>query len=186
MQASLKQWCRFAGFLAAHAVALVTLYFGLVEPALDVLSSQRQRIAAGVLRLDQLASAAARDGRVAGFDPTEVAAAAQRFMQGSNDGLRNADLLTRLRQAADAAGVSLTSVATLPPRDWSGRPLVGAQVELSASTEGVAKFLSLIEGGSSLLFIRRAKISVPGESELDGTTLTTVVDIYGVTLWHET
>lgn len=183
---SLVQWSRFAGFLMAHAVALAALYVTLVEPALTFLSDQRRQIEAGVTRLDQVALAATRDSYVARLDPGDVSAAAQRFVQGSNEGLLSADLLTRLRQAADETGVSFTSLATLPPRDWFGRSLVGARVELVAPAEDLAKLISTIENGQSLLFIRRAKLSVHGEGEPDGLTAAAVLEVYGVTQWRKT
>jgi len=183
MRSSLNRWIRFAVFLAVHGAILTALYAAVVEPALELLADQRRRIEAGTMRLEQAAAAAARHDLVAALDPADVERAAQRFVSGENDGLRNADLLTRIRRSADERGVRLTSIATLPPHGWNGRQLVAARIEFTASAEQVAKLLSDIEEGPSLLFIGRARLSAPAEERPDGEGVTASVDIYGVPEW---
>jgi len=183
MRSNLTQWIRFGVFLAVHGAILMALYAAVAEPALDVLADQRRRIEAGTMKLEQAAAAAARNDLVAGLDPAAIERAAQRFVSGENDGLRNADLLTRIRRSADEHGIRLTSIATLPPRGWNGRQLVAARVEFTASTEQAAKLLSEIEQGPSLLFIGRARLSAPAEEQSDAESVTASVDIYGVSEW---
>jgi hypothetical protein len=183
MRSNPIQWIRFGVFLAVHGVALMALYAAVVEPALELLADQHRRIEAGTMRLEQAAAAAARHDLVAALDPADIERAAQRFVSGENDGLRNADLLTRIRKSADEHGVRLTSIATLPPRGWNGRQLVAARIEFTASAEQAAKLLLDIEEGSSLLFIGRARLSAPAEEQPDAESVTASVDIYGVPEW---
>lgn len=183
MRRDLTQWIRFGCFLAAHGLVLAALYVAIAEPALGILADQQRRIEAGTTRLEQAAAAADRNALVAALDPVDIEQATQRFILGENDGLRNADLLTRLRQAADLHGIRYASAATLPPRDWNGRALVGARIEFTASTEQAARFLSDIEGGSSLLFIGRAKLSAQTDGRSDSENVTAQIDVYGVPEW---
>jgi Type II secretion system (T2SS), protein M subtype b len=183
MRSNAMRWTRFGVFLAVHGVILMALYAAVVDPALELLADQRRRIEAGTMRLEQASAAAARNDLVAALDPSDVERAAQRFVSGGNDGLRNADLLTRIRRSADEHGVRLTSIATLPPRGWNGRQLVAARIEFTASAEQAAKLLLHIEEGPSLLFIGRARLSAPSEERPDAEGVTASVDIYGVPEW---
>ena len=135
------------------------------------------------MRLVLAAAAAARNDLVAALDPADIEPPAQRLVSGENEGPLSADLLTRIRRSADDHCVRLTSIATLPPRDWNGRQLVAARIEFTASAEQAAKLLLDIEEGPSLLFIGRARLSAPSEERPDAEGVTASVDIYGVPEW---
>jgi len=183
MRRNLAQWIRFGAFVSAHGLVPMALYVAVVEPALGFLADQQRRIEIGTMRLEQAAAAAARNALVTALDPEDIERAAQRFISGENDGLRNADLLTRLRQISDQQGVRYTSAATLPPREWNGRSLVAARIEFVASTEQAAKFLSAIEAGPSLLFIGRAKLSAHADDQPGSENVMAQIDVYGVPEW---
>ena len=182
MRPALAQWARLTVFLAANGIALAALYFAVLDPALGFLADQRHQIEAGLMRLEQAAAMAERDRLAATLDPAEVERAAERFIQGHDEGLLVADLLTRLRRVGEEEGVSFVSVAALPPREWHGRSLVGARVEVTASTVRMAMLLSAIESGQTLLFINRAKLSAQSEERSDD-TVTAVFDVYGIPQW---
>ena len=179
------KWVRLAGFVGLNGLALALVAIAAAEPLVTMLSQQRQRIELGVVRLARAEAARARGEAVAALDPELVERALTRFLQGDSSSLLNADLLTRLRQAAETDGISLTSVTSLPDRLWLGRKLVGARIELTGATGKVAALMSRIEDGRSLLFILRAKLSPAGETGARD-DVTASLDVFGVTRWPGT
>ena len=72
----------------------------------------------GTLALERARSALSRNEVVAALSPEQIAAAANRYIQGTSEGLQNADLLGRLHRAAQEQGVSLTSATPLAGSPW--------------------------------------------------------------------
>ena len=161
----IKTWARFAVFVTANGLALAGIYIFLVEPGFEILRDQKKQIEHTALVLEHLRSNLTRKQSISSLDPIETEKAAQRFLQGNTENLQNADLFTRLRQIADAHGVSFSSVTNLAPRDWIGRQLVGARVEFTAPTQRVVELLSNIEDGPSCLFIRSANLATAGAGD---------------------
>lgn len=180
---AVTQWLRFGIFLGANLAVAAAVLMTLAGPAMDLLADQRRQLDAGILRLQQATAAANRSEQIANIDPAVVDRAFQRFLQGESESLLAADLQTRLRERATASGLSFSSIATLPPRDWNGYHLIGTRIELSGPSEAVARFMSSLEGGSSLLFVQRAKLSMQGQAEADAAAVSVSMDIYGATLW---
>ena len=181
----IKTWARFAVFVTANGLALAGIYIFLVEPGFEFLRDQERQIKQNALVLEHLHSNLRRKQSISSLDPIETEKAAQRFLQGNTENLLNADLLTRLRQIADAHSVSFSSVTNLPPRDWIGRQLVGARVEFTAPTQRVAELLSNMEDGPSFLFIRSAKLATVGEGDASEKRLGVSIEVYGVTRWSK-
>ena len=181
----IKTWARFAVFVTANGLALAGIYIFLVEPGFEILRDQKKQIEHTALVLEHLRSNLTRKQSISSLDPIETEKAAQRFLQGNTENLQNADLFTRLRQIADAHGVSFSSVTNLAPRDWIGRQLVGARVEFTAPTQRVAELLSNIEDGPSFLFIRSAKLATAGEGDATEKRLGVSIEVYGVTRWSK-
>jgi hypothetical protein len=188
MDASLKTWSRFIAFVAANGLALVCVYLLVIEPALGLLTRQRDEIEQRTRVLEQVRSVIARNRMIASIDPSQIEAAAQRFLQGDSESLLSADLLRRLRQAAEEQGMALSSVSLLPPREWFDRRLVGARIEFSGPTKNVANVLSSIEHSPSLFFINNAKLSQARSPEgaAADDAVSAVIEVYGVTRWQET
>lgn len=180
-----KTWARFAVFVTANGLALAGIYIFLVEPGFEILRDQKKQIEHTALVLEHLRSNLTRKQSISSLDPIETEKAAQRFLQGNTENLQNADLFTRLRQIADAHGVSFSSVTNLAPREWIGRQLVGARVEFTAPTQRVAELLSNIEDGPSFLFIRSAKLATAGEGDATEKRLGVSIEVYGVTRWSK-
>ena len=181
----IKTWARFAVFVTANGLALAGIYIFLVEPGFEILREQKKQIEHTALVLEHLRSNLTRKQSISSLDPIETEKAAQRFLQGNTENLQNADLFTRLRQIADAHGVSFSSVTNLAPRDWIGRQLVGARVEFTAPTQRVVELLSNIEDGPSFLFIRSAKLATAGEGDATEKGLGVSIEVYGVTRWSK-
>jgi Type II secretion system (T2SS), protein M subtype b len=179
------KWLRLAGFAGLNGLALAVVVVAVAEPFVSMLREQRERIEFSVVRLARAEAATARHEAVAALDPDLVERAEARFLQGDASSLLHADLLTRLRQAAESEGVGLTSVTSLPDRLWLGRKVVGARIELTGATGKVAAIMARIEDGRSLLFILRAKLSPAAET---GTRdeVTASLDVFGVTRWPGT
>jgi hypothetical protein len=187
MAASLKAWSRFIAFIAANGLALVCVYLLVIEPSLGLLTRQKDEIEQRTRNLEQVRSVIARNRTIASIDPGQIEAAAQRFLQGDSESLLSADLLRRLRQAAEEQSMALNSVALLPPREWFDRRLVGARIEFSGPTKNVVNVLSSIEHGSSLFFINNAKLSQarsPDGAAADD-AVSAVIEVYGVARWPE-
>ena len=178
-----RSWVRPAAFLAAHAFVALLLGFSIIVPGVAFLQDQRQRIEQGTLALERARSALSRNEVVAALSPEQIAAAANRYIQGTSEGLQNADLLGRLHRAAQEQGVSLTSATPLAPREWNGRRLVGARIEFTAPTERAAGFLAGLEDGAALLFVDQASLSPDTDEGTDA--LAVVIEIYGVARWTE-
>jgi hypothetical protein len=178
-----KVWSRFIAFAAANGVALIGVYLLVIEPGLELLARQQDQIERRTRTLEQVRSVISRNRTIATIEPSRVEAAAQRFLQGDSESLLSADLLKRLRQVADQQGMSLSSVALLPPQEWFDRRLVGARIEFAGPTKNVANVLSSIEHGPSLFFIKNAKLSqarsVHGAAADD--TVLAIIEVYGVT-----
>jgi Type II secretion system (T2SS), protein M subtype b len=187
MDDRVKAWCRFTAFIVANGLILACVYFLIVSPTVRLLSDRQALIEQRGRVLEQVKSVIARNRTVAAIDPEQVEAAAQRFLKGDSESLLSADLLKRLRQIAEEEGVSLASVALLPPREWFGRRLVGTRIEFSGPTDDVVGVISAIEHGSSLFFINHAKLSqmkgVEGGMAEDAVAVT--LEIYGATQWPE-
>jgi hypothetical protein len=117
MDASLKTWSRFIAFVAANGLALVCVYLLVIEPALGLLTRQRDEIEQRTRVLEQVRSVIARNRMIASIDPSQIEAAAQRFLQGDSESLLSADLLRRLRQAAEEQGMASASTGMVrsPP-----------------------------------------------------------------------
>ena len=178
-----RNWGRSIVFIGGNAAVLAALYALLLSPARDLLQDQQSRIEQAGPRLEQARSSRARNDAVSALDPAAISSVALWFLQGETASLLNADLLTRLRQVAENHGVSFTSVAALPEREWLGRQLIGARVEFSATNRRVAEVLSAIEHGRSFLFIRRAQLSAASEKEASDGTIIANIEVYGVTGW---
>jgi hypothetical protein len=178
----LAGWGRFCLFIGANILALAALYLVLFRPAWDFVADQRARIEDIGPRLEQARASLDRGRAVLSLDP-ELSSAAERFVQGETLSIRNADLLTRLRKLGEEHGLSFSSVATLPERDWQGRKLVGARVEFSGTTRRVADLVLAVESGRSYLFISRAQLSPSSERDGTADTIGANLEIYGVSTW---
>jgi hypothetical protein len=166
---------RFA-FLAAHAGAAAGVWIFVVAPGLGLLEEQRRGIERTAAALEQASAVLARQDRLAA-SPVPADGDADRFLNGGSASLIEADLITRLRQAAEPSAVTFNSAAPLPPLSWSGRTLTGAQVEFTASTQQAAEILSRVEDGRSFLFIRRARLMAASDSESGSAGV--LLEVYG-------
>jgi hypothetical protein len=174
-------WSRLSMFVGVHALLLVGVYLGVVQPALDFLHEQERQIDASAAALRQANATLARERFLAELDPADIEAARQRFIAGDSLSLQEANLLTLLRQAAEPHGVSFSAVTTLGPRDWQGARLAGAQVEFTTTTRQAAALLAGLEEGRPLLYIRRARLAQPRDGADDADQISAVLEVYGVT-----
>jgi hypothetical protein len=178
-----RSWIRFTVFVAGNSLALAGVYILAIEPAIEALRERESRIEQSAIRLEQLRSAVARKQSMSKLDANEIEHATKRFLQGSNESLSTADLLTRLRQVADDHAVSFSSVTTLPSRNWFGRQLVGARIEFATGTPRVAEVMAGIEEETCFLFIRSARLTSPDEAASNAERLGVIIEVYGVTRW---
>lgn len=183
MWRQVRPWIRFSAFVAANALAVAGVYILAIEPAIAALQERESRIEQSAIRLEQLRSALVRKQSMSKLDANEIEQATKRFLQGSNESLSTADLLTRLRQVADDHAVSFSSVTTLPSRNWLGRQLVGARIEFAAATPRVAEVMAGIEEDTCFLFIRSARLTTPIEAASRAERLGVIIEVYGVTRW---
>ena len=169
---------RAAAFVGAHAVAIALVYKAMFEPALDLLEHQRARLEASAAKLDRARAAATRNRALADLSPEEIDGLASRFIQGEGPAVQGADLLARLRTAAQEHDLSFSSVTFLQPLERFGRSLAGARVELVGPADRTARWLESVESGPSLLLVRRARIDARrGE---DRNMVAASIEIYGV------
>ncbi|MBM6582466.1 hypothetical protein ILT44_19870 [Microvirga sp. BT689] len=178
-----RSWVRPAAFLAAHGVVALLLCLAVIVPSIGVLQEQRHSMEQGAVALERARSALSRNEAVAALTPEQIESVASRYIQGDSEGMQNADLLNRLRLAAQEQAISLSSATPLAPREWNARRLVGARLEFTAPTKPAAGFLAGLEDGAALLFIDQASLSPnPDEGE---DALTVMIEVYGVARWTE-
>ena len=178
-----NSWPRFAIFLAAHAAVLAGLATVVVGPAFGYLQAQQAEIEARRSSLLRQRASLAQSAVVAPRLQTRMNDAGSWFIQGTSTNLLNTDLLARLRTMADDRRIVLTSLATLPPRQWIGRQLVGAKVEFSGPSTQVADLLAEIEDGPLFLFIQRAHLTAAPAPDAANESITISLEIYGVSDW---
>ena len=131
--------------LGLLVLAIVVLWIGLVSPLLGWYGARAQRLAdarsryaretALIATLPQLRAAAAQAART----PTRS------LLEGDSDATAGAALQEQVQGMATTAGVSLTSIETLPAEQLGQYRRIGVRVEANAPLPVVVKLLNLVE-----------------------------------------
>jgi Type II secretion system (T2SS), protein M subtype b len=159
------QWLRRAIFVLGNLAAALVLYLGVILPIQGFFSVRQSHISEQRALLTRLRSIAEQASQVQAAS-LQIAEQAKRgeFVAGSNEGVINADLQTRLKAKAEQSGARLRSVQALPFRTQEGVRYAGSRLEVFGPLQSIHRTLYAIEHGTPYHFITDAQIrpSVPG------------------------
>jgi hypothetical protein len=150
-------WVRRVLFLGVNGAAVLAVALLVLVPVRDVLDSRDAQIA-------EQRSMLARFTAIAAQEATVEAAAKQapadhgEYLTGSNDGVVNADLQTRLKALVESAGAHLRTVSGLQPQTVERLRYIGSRVDIFGSLPSVHRAVAAIETAKPFLFVRGAVI----------------------------
>ena len=112
---------------------------------------------------------------------------------GSNPGIIDANLQARLKTLSEQSNVTVTSIQMLPPKSMHGATLVGARLDVSASSAPLHALARALEKETPLLLVMAATLRGQAgfwgrPAEAAGTTDTTIeaqFDVYAGALSKE-
>jgi len=152
-----QPWLRRLAFIAGNLAAGVVITLACILPIRDFFADRDQEIMQQRLTLSRFRA-------VAGQETAVHAAAGQadadrgEFLLGKSEGVINADLQTRLKGMAEAAGVKLRSVRGLPAQTEEQTKFIGSRIEVYGPLAAVHRAIHAIESAKPYLFVRGAAI----------------------------
>lgn len=183
--AKLRNWLMRRGlFVGVNLCLLVAVYLLAIRPAVLLLSDQAGRLAQARATLSHYRAIAARDAAVRSYAAhAGDAASSGAFLQGTSDGVINADLQARLKAVADQAGARVVSVRALEPSTDRDTRYLGAHLELTGPVAAIYTALQAIEGREPYLFVDTASLRMPatppGMAPAQEPSIEAQFDIYG-------
>jgi hypothetical protein len=150
-------WARRATFSGTNlAVGLVIILLG-IEPTRELLARRDAQIAEQRLTLARLRALAAQEATVDAA-ARQAPADTDEYLTGSNEGVLNADLQTRLKSLVEPAGAQVRAVRILSPQTADGVRYVGSRIEIHGPLAALHRAIASLEAGKPYLFIRAAVI----------------------------
>lgn len=179
-----RAYLRKITFLALNLLVGSCLLALIVVPARDFFVERDARIAERGAVLARLSALVARGPDV---EAAAVAMAEEEsrgeLLIGSNDGVINADLQTRLKATAEQAGARVRSVQGLPVRTVKQMRMIGARLEIFGTHRAIRSVSHAIESGLPYLFVTAATLrpSPPlhGPSARDEPMIEARLDVLG-------
>jgi general secretion pathway protein M len=154
-----RPWLRRAAVLAGNLAAALAVLTLLVMPVRDFFAERDERIATQRALLARLTAIAAQESRVqAVAREADAQVEHGEFLVGTNEGVIVADLQTRLKAIAEAAGARLRSVQSLPPKTRDEVRYVGARLDVYGPVEAIQRAIHAVETGRPYLFVGAAVI----------------------------
>jgi general secretion pathway protein M len=156
-----RPWLRRAAFGAGNLAAALAVAGFLVMPVQAFFAERDANIANQRTLLARFASIAAQQTRVeAVAREADAQVEHGEFLAGSNEGVIVADLQTRLKSIAEAAGARLRSVQSLPPKTRDEVRYVGARLDVYGPLAAIQRTLHAVEAGAPFLFVDAAAVRV--------------------------
>jgi general secretion pathway protein M len=154
-----RPWLRPAIFVAGNGAAALVFAFFLALPVHDFFAERDASIGSQRALLARLSAIAAEETRVAAAAHDADAQVDQgEFLIGTNEGVIVADLQTRLKNVAEAAGARLRSVQSLPAKTREEVHYVGARLDVYGPVAAIQRTLHAVETGKPYLFVDAAVI----------------------------
>lgn len=152
-------WLRRAIFVVGNLAAAAVLAVGLIMPVHEFFSERDSHIAEQRALLTRLTTIADQEPQVQAA-ARQIAEQAKRgeFVVGSNEGVVNAELQTRLKAKTEQSGARFRSVQALPARTSEGVRYIGARLEIFGSLHAIHRTLYATENGTPYHFIADAVI----------------------------
>ena len=154
-----RPWLRRLGFVAGNfAVALMIADF-VVMPVQGFFAERDAQILNQRTLLARFAAIAAQQPRVqAAAQEADAQVEQGEFLVGTNEGVIVADLQTRLKTMAEAAGARLRSVQSLPPKTREEVRYVGARLDVYGPLAAIQRTLYAVESAQPYLFVDAAAV----------------------------
>jgi hypothetical protein len=177
-------WLRRSVFLGANAGAGALIVGLLIMPICGFFADRNARIAEQRAALARLQGIIAREALIDDIArETEAQAQAGEFLRGPNEGVISADLQTRLKGIAQAAGAQLRSIQALPPNTKEQTRYIGSRMTLSGTIQTIHRAIHAVESGKPYLFVTAASIKSSAVANPQGPPTEPVIDaeldIYG-------
>jgi len=146
-------------FVVANMAVCFLIFDLAILPIRSFFDERDAQIAEKRAILARLSAVAAQESSVQALArQTEAAKNQNELLRGTNDGVINADLQTRLKAMVQATGARLRSVRNLPPSASDEIKYIGAQVEISGPIRAIHQTVHAIESAKPYLFIVGAVI----------------------------
>jgi general secretion pathway protein M len=154
-----RPWVRRAAFVAGNFAAALALAAFLAVPVHEFFAERDAQIASQRTLLARLGAIAAQQTRVeAAAREADAQVEHGEFLVGTNEGVIVADLQTRLKATAEAAGARLRSVQSLPPKTRDEVRYVGARLDAYGPMAAIQRTLHAVEAGKPYLFVDAAVV----------------------------
>jgi general secretion pathway protein M len=154
-----RPWLRRAAFVAANFGLALTVVALVVMPVQGVFAERRAQIADQRTLLARFAAIAAQQPRIqAAAQEADAQVEQGEFLVGTNEGVVVADLQTRLKTMAEAAGTRLRSVQSLPPKTREEVRYVGARLDVYGPLAAIQRTLYAVESAQPYLFVDAAAV----------------------------
>jgi hypothetical protein len=142
-------------FVGVNAVAALAMAIIVIEPIRHALNSRDAEIARQRELLARFEAIAAQEATVAAA-AKQAPRGTGEFLTGSNEGVINADLQTRLKALIEPAGAKMRALRILPSQTVEQLRYVGSRVEIYGSLPAVHRAIAAIETAKPFLFVRGA------------------------------
>jgi general secretion pathway protein M len=154
-----RPWLRRMVFVAGNFAAVLVIAMLVVMPVHAFFAERDAQIASQRALLARFAAIAAQQSRVqAAVQQADTQVEHGEFLVGTNEGVIVADLQTRLKAIAEAAGARLRSAQSLPPKTRDDVRYVGARLDVYGPLAAIQRTLHAVEAGTPYLFVDAAAI----------------------------
>jgi general secretion pathway protein M len=148
-------------FVVAHLAVLAMIFGCVLLPIRELFADRDAHIGEQDLQLARLEGIASQQASVRALArQIDVEAQKGEFLVGSSDGLISADLQTRLKFFAEAAGAHVRSAQNLPVKTVGQVKYSGSRVEIYGNIQALRKAIHGIEGARPYLFITSANMKL--------------------------
>ena len=149
-----QAWFRHAVFAAGNLAAVAAVAGLVVWPICEGFSERDAAVTDQRAVLARLQGVIAQEARVQAIArDTEAQVQGPEFLRGPNDGVISADLQTRLKVLAEAAGARLRSVQALPAASREQIRYIGSRLEISGPIGAIHRAVHAVESAKPYLFV---------------------------------
>jgi hypothetical protein len=150
-------WLRRLAFVAGNLAAGLVILFACVLPMRDLFAERDRQIIEQRTTLARFRAVADQDTIVQAAAGKSAASQGE-FLIGKTEGVISADLQTRLKAMAEAAGAKLRSVRSVAAHSDEQTKYVGSRVELFGSLAAIQRVIYAIESAKPYLFVKSAAV----------------------------
>jgi len=152
--------------LALLAVALLLVWFGLVQPLRQATAAMQARAAESERLVARAQGAIVEDTaireRIARLKNGTDLAGTDHLVAGGSEAQATAALQDHVKQVLASSGSPLLSFQPLAAEPADGLRRIGLRVEFSASTAGLQQVLHALEGGKPAILVESLFVRVRG------------------------